>query len=102
MKAKKGNLLLSINNQKFVDGEKIISETFNNSVLKDDIYILHIWSNSVSNISFLIKRVNGQYSAPIIQARGASSTLILFNNGVTIFGNVANIIGLEVYELIFN
>ena len=87
---------------KLIDGEKIISDTFNSTFLKDDIYILNVMSNSVSSVSFLIKRFEDNYSAPIIQARGASSTLILSNDGVTIFGNVANIIGLEVYKLNFN
>ena len=87
---------------KFKDGEKIISDTFNATFLNDDIYIIHILSNSISSMSFLIERFKGSYTASVVQSRGLTSTLILDNDGVNIFGNVANIIGLEVYELIFN
>lgn len=53
-------------------------------------------------MSFLIKRLEGSFSSPITQARGATATLLLDNNGVVIFGDVRNIIGLEIYELTIN
>lgn len=53
-------------------------------------------------MSFLIKRDSVIYTSPIIQARGLSSSLILDRVGVKIFGNVENIVGLEIYELTIN
>ena len=101
LRTKKGKLILSITST-FVDGEKIISETFNSSFLNNDVYLICIQSNSVSCMSFLIKRLEGSFSSPITQARGATATLLLDNNGVVIFGDVRNIIGLEIYELTIN
>lgn len=95
---KKDNLIMKIDS-KFKDGEKIISDTFNATFLNDDIYIIHILSNSISSMSFLIERFKGSYTASVIQSRGLTSTLILDNDGVNIFGNVFNITGLEIYKI---
>lgn len=53
-------------------------------------------------MSFLIKRFEGSFSSPIMQARGATATLLLDNTGVVMFGDIRNIMGLEIYELAFN
>lgn len=101
LRTKKGKLILSITTT-FSDGQRVDSETFNSSFLKDDIYFIYVRSNSVSTMSFLIKRDSVIYTSPIIQARGLSSSLILDRVGVKIFGNVENIVGLEIYELTIN
>lgn len=102
MKIKKGKKVLSLTDTKFTDGSKVLSDTFNSTLLSEDIYIIIIWSNSVTNMATLIKRFDGQYNASILQARGSSSVMVLDVEGVTFFGNVQNLIGIEVYEISFN
>ena len=53
-------------------------------------------------MGLLIKRFEGQYNASIVQARGTASIMSLSTDGVTFFGDVKNLTGIDVYELTFN
>ena len=85
----------------FTNNKKILSETFNSTFLIKNCYLLEIYSDGLLSRILLFRNFNSGIRGSGVYAVTPFS-IVIDESGVTLFGDVTNIIKLVVYDITIN